>query len=78
MENVSKEIKKKGIKLFKEGKVKKEIETEKRIHFKVIGYTEEHDVIFDKQKNKFECDCKYFTLSRKKCSHILASKLMKG
>lgn len=75
---VSKEIKEKGLQLFKTGKVKKEIETDKRIHFKVEGETEVHSVIFDKEKNRWECDCRYFALNRKKCSHIVAAELKKS
>jgi hypothetical protein len=78
MEKISKQIMKKGELLFKTGKVKKEIETEKRIHFRVIGETEVHDVFFDKQKNVFECDCRYFSLNQRECSHIYAAKLKKG
>lgn len=72
---VSKDIRVKGLHLFKTGKIKKEIETNKRIHFKVFGETEEHSVIFDKEKNKWFCDCRYFALKQKECSHIFASRL---
>lgn len=75
---ISEEVKSKAENLLKEGKVKKEIETEKRIHFKVIGETETHSVIFEKEKGKWECDCAYSTLKEGICSHIVASKsLMK-
>lgn len=77
MEDVSKEIAKKGSELFKSGRVKKEVETDKRIHFKVQGETELHSVIFDKEKNRWECDCRYFALNRKKCSHIVAAESVK-
>lgn len=73
---ISDEIKIKAKKLLKEGKVKEEFETDKRIHFKVQGETEEHSVIFDKEKNEFSCDCTYFTLKKKYCSHIEAVKLL--
>lgn len=76
--NISEEVQKKGLELFEAGKVKKEIETGKRIHFKVFGETEEHSVIFDKEKNQFACDCKYFVLKQKECSHIYAAKLYSG
>jgi hypothetical protein len=75
MENISADIEKKGYILYKEGKAKKELETDKRIHFKVTGETEEHSVIFDKEKNSWKCDCHYSTLQRKKCSHIMACEL---
>jgi predicted nucleic acid-binding Zn finger protein len=72
---ISDEIKIKAKKLLKEGKVKEEFETDKRIHFKVQGETEEHSVIFDKEKNEFSCDCTYFALKEKYCSHVEAVKL---
>jgi len=72
---ISKEIKEKGYKLLKDGKVKKDLETGKRIHFKVQGETEIHSVIFDKVKNEFECDCRYWSLRQKTCSHIIACEL---
>jgi hypothetical protein len=73
---ISDEVKTKAKKLIEEGKVIKEIETLKRIHFKVRGEREEHSVIFDKEKNKFSCDCPYFTLKEKYCSHVEAVKLL--
>jgi hypothetical protein len=73
---ISDEIKIKSKKLFESGKVKEEFETNKRIHFRVQGETEEHSVIFDKKENKFSCDCTYFTLKGKYCSHIEAVKLL--
>ncbi len=66
--------KRKGYWLFKNGKVKKELETDKRIHFKVKGETQEYSVIYDKQKKKFECDCRFFSLKFNNCSHIIACK----
>ena len=77
MENASNAIREKGSQLFKNGKVEKKVETDKRIHFKVVGETEEHSVIFDKEKDRWECDCRYFALNRKKCSHIIAGELEK-
>ncbi|MEM7819132.1 MAG: hypothetical protein QW403_03270 [Candidatus Aenigmatarchaeota archaeon] len=74
-ERISREVRKKGYLLFRKSKVKKELETEKRIHFKVEGETEIHSVIFDKIKKKFFCDCSYFSLHEKKCSHIIACEL---
>jgi len=71
---VSKEIRKKGNSLFEKGKVSKEIETGKRIHFKVLS-EETHSVIFDKEKNEWVCDCRFFALKQKTCSHIFASVL---
>jgi uncharacterized Zn finger protein len=72
---ISDDVKFKAKKLFEEGKVNKEIETDKRIHFKVQGGTEEHSVIFNKVEDSFSCDCPYFTLKEKCCSHIEAVRL---
>jgi len=72
MEDVSNEIKAKGEILARDGKVRKEMETEKRIYFEVSGETDKHSVIFDKKKNKYECDCRFFALRQKECSHIAA------
>ena len=63
----------KGLLLLKEGRVKKDLETERRIYFKVLGESDSHIVIFDKERNKFSCDCKFFSLKQKKCSHIIAA-----
>jgi hypothetical protein len=72
---VSKEVREKAFRLLRENKVKKDIETDKRIHFTVQGETEEHSVIYDKVKKEWNCDCIYLTLKEKMCSHILAAKL---
>lgn len=74
MKNISKEVKEKAYSLLNKNKVTKELETEKRIHFKVIS-RETHSVIFDKEKNTWECDCRFFALRQRGCSHILASNL---
>lgn len=73
---ISDEIKIKAKKLIERKKVREEIETDKRMHFKVKGETEEHSVIFDKEKNEFSCDCPYFTLKEKYCSHIEAARIL--
>ena len=61
--------------LLREGRVKKDVETAKRIHFRVIGDTEEHFVVYDKEKKKWFCDCKYMSLKGEECSHVIACKL---
>ena len=76
MEELSARIRAKAEKLFQEGKVKKEVETAKRIHFSVVGTEETHSVIYDKGKNKWTCDCKYSSLYQRSCSHIIASKIL--
>ena len=72
---ISREVKLKARKIFEEKKIRKDFETEKRIHFKVQGETQEHFVIFDKTTRKFSCDCPYFSLKERSCSHIEAVKL---
>ena len=69
-------IPEKARKLFEEGKVTKEVDTDKRTHYKVMGDTEMHSVIFDKRKNNWTCDCRYSALQNKKCSHITAFKML--
>ena len=75
MEKLSKEIIQKGKLLLKSGKVTKDMDTEKRIYFTVEGESEDHSVIFEKEKKEFKCDCKFNSLHHKKCSHILAAML---
>ena len=74
-ENESKDVIKKGTNLFSDGRVKKEIETNRRTHFSVQGETERHSVIFDKEKNDWSCDCRYFALTQRDCSHIFAARM---
>jgi hypothetical protein len=71
-------VEEKAVNLIKEGKVKKELETGKRVHFTIEGTDEKHSVIFDKKTQKFSCDCKWSTLKDKECSHILAAKFLKS
>lgn len=58
-------------------RIRKEMETDKRIHFTVRGETEDHSVIFDIVKGKWTCDCRFSALTNRECSHITACK-MKG
>lgn len=76
MEEISARIRAKAEKLLQEGKVKKELETAKRIHFSVVGTDENHSVIFDKTKNEFTCDCKYSSLYKRPCSHIVSVQIL--
>jgi len=75
MVKISKKTEMKGYWLFKQGKVKMDLETDKRVHFVVKSKDRDHFVIFDKKKKKFSCDCEFFSLHQKTCSHILASKI---
>lgn len=71
-------IEDKGRLLAEQGKVRKELETSKRIHFKVEGTKEPHSVIFDKETNEWNCDCRWGSLKGRKCSHIIAAEKMKS
>lgn len=75
MMKTSRKTERKGYWLFKQGKVKKEIETDKRVHLVVQSKDKDHSVIFDKKKKEFSCDCEFYSLHLKTCSHILASQL---
>ena len=75
MANTSEEIRKKALQLFADGKVKEVLATDRRLHFSVQGETEKHSMIFDRQKNEWSCDCRFFALTQKPCSHIAAAKL---
>ena len=68
------EIEKKGRLLYLSGKVSLDLETDKRIFFTVQS-NENHSVIYDKEKKRWECDCTYFSLKGDECSHIIACKL---
>jgi len=69
---ISTKTERKGYWLFKQGKVKKDLETDKRIHFIIENEEKNHYVIFDKIKNRFSCDCEFFSLHQEACSHIIA------
>ncbi|MBI2545093.1 MAG: hypothetical protein HYW22_00640 [Candidatus Aenigmarchaeota archaeon] len=75
MEKVSNEIMRKARMLLEFGKVQKDIDTEKRTYYTVEGDSETHSVIYDKIKKEFLCDCKWSTLTNKKCSHMFAVEL---
>lgn len=74
-EEASKEIREKGMRLFRTGCVKKELDTDRRTYFSVRGETETHSVIFDKTRNEWSCDCKFSSMKNRECSHIYACKL---
>ncbi|MEM0243423.1 MAG: hypothetical protein QXS69_04105 [Candidatus Aenigmatarchaeota archaeon] len=69
-------IKVKARKLLRENRVKKDFENDFRIHFSVKGDKDVHYVIYDKNKNEFSCDCKWFSIKKRECSHILACKML--
>ena len=74
MQKLSWKTKRKGYWLFKNGKVKKEIDTPKRTHFTVSGNEEDRQVSYDKSKDSWSCDCRFYALKLKDCSHIIACK----
>lgn len=79
MTDLSWKAKRKGYWIYKENRVKKDMENDKRIYFSIETNKRMHSVIFDKIKNSFTCDCEFFSLKFKKCSHIYAAELfMKG
>ncbi|MDI6806394.1 MAG: SWIM zinc finger domain-containing protein [Candidatus Aenigmarchaeota archaeon] len=71
---ISEIVKQKSKNFVKNGKILKEIETPQRIHFTVLS-KDLHSVIFDKKEKSWSCDCQFFSLKQKPCSHILACKL---
>ncbi len=73
---LSVKTRKKGYEIFKKKRIQKSLETKRRIHFNVLGETSVHYVIYDKLKNVFTCDCQYFSLHQKPCSHIYAAYLL--
>jgi len=73
---VSTKTERRGYWLFKQSKVLKDLETDKRIHFIVHSREKDHFVIFDKKNKEFSCDCEYFSLHLKPCSHIVASQFL--
>jgi hypothetical protein len=79
MSDLSWKTKRKGYWFFKEGKVKKDMENEKRTYFTIDSDGTAHSVIFDHMKNSYACDCEFFSLKLKDCSHIYAVQLfLKG
>lgn len=67
----------KARRLVKENRVRLDFETSKRIYFTVYS-REVHSVIYEKNEKKFFCDCKYFSVKGRECSHILACKIYMG
>jgi hypothetical protein len=58
--------------------VKLDYSTEKHLSFLVKGDEDIHNVMyFDEKKydKKWQCDCKWYTLQDKLCSHIIAVNL---
>lgn len=68
-------IMEKARRLKKLKRVTKTAENSKRAHYRVIGDTEDHQVILSKNGEKSSCDCKFYSLWSQECSHIAASKL---
>ena len=75
MNEISWKTRRKGYWLFKNGKVKKEVDTPKRIHFTIPNDEENRQIMYDKTKDSWSCDCRFYALKLKDCSHIIACKL---
>ncbi|HLC59028.1 MAG TPA: hypothetical protein VJH34_00715 [archaeon] len=75
---ISRNIIKKAKELVESNRVTRDAEGYKRIHFKVIGDSEEHIVIYNKEKKTYECECSWATLKHRICSHALASMMING
>ena len=73
---ISRNIIKKAKELVESNRVTRDAEGYKRIHFKVIGDSEEHIVIYNKEKKTYECDCSWNTLKNRTCSHIVGSMMV--
>jgi len=56
----------------------KENETASTAYYKVPGTEESHLVTFNKRKDSWGCDCKYYTMKACYCSHILAVQKIRG
>lgn len=69
------EVKRKAAKLLADGRVKKEMDTDRRAYFNVQGETEQHSVVHDKTRDDWSCDCKFSSMKDRECSHIAACKL---
>jgi len=55
------------------GKVVKETETKRTVYYHVPGTEEVHNVRYNKRQNEWTCDCRFFAVTMKPCSHILAA-----
>ncbi len=76
MMSISETLREKSRKLLKNGKVRKDMDSEKRLFFTVDGESESYSVIFDRDKGTWSCECKYSSMKNKECSHIHACKLL--
>lgn len=57
-------------------KVKIKKNTDKHIHFEVVGDTDVYSVIYDKKNDFWKCSCKWGSIKKGECSHILSAKLL--
>ena len=69
---ISRRVRAKGWYLFRNHRVALEMDSGRRLYFKVKGETDIHSVIFDREKSDWSCSCEYWTLKQKWCSHIYA------
>ena len=72
---ISQAVVKKGIKLFLAGDAKLEKTTDSAIYFRVSSKNT-HEVVMRLRPRKWSCDCTYFSLKVKPCSHIVSAMLL--
>ncbi len=66
----------KGLKLSKTVKI--DYETSKHVSFIIEGDESQHSVMYFAEKSgskRWQCDCKWYTLQNKTCSHIIAANI---
>ncbi len=76
MSEVSKSVREKAQRLVEEGKVRKDMDSDRRTYFIVKGETDTHSIIFDKISKEWSCDCRYNSTKGLECSHIYACKMI--
>lgn len=60
----------KAKRIVQEKKIKVDMENDKRIYFTA----DNHSIYYDKTTVTWNCDCRYYSIKQKTCSHILAAK----
>lgn len=62
----------KAVGLFEDGAVTLDRHAGGSAYFAVKGSREAHDIIYRLDRKRWMCDCEFFSLKTKYCSHILA------
>ena len=70
---VSLYLRKKARKLVEEDRVS--VEAKGSSLYFIVRSTRVHEVIYNGKTKRWICDCPYFSVKGKECSHILAAKL---